>query len=80
MHPKFVRSIVPVATGARHSAWAIGLNEVARRAIASDPLWQDGTYPLGKQPETGLGLARAVAMLSYRSFDSLESKFGRQRV
>ena len=33
-----------------------------------------------KQPESGLGLARAVAMLSYRSFDSLEAKFGRQRV
>ena len=80
LYPEWVRSIIPIAIGARHSAWAIGLNEVARRAITSDPAWQDGNYPLGKQPETGLGLARAVAMLSYRSFDSLESKFGRQRV
>lgn len=80
MFPELVRSIIPIAIGARHSAWAIGLNEVARRAITSDPAWQGGDYPLGQQPETGLGLARAVAMLSYRSFDSLESKFGRQRV
>ena len=80
MYPEFLRSLIPIAIGARHSAWAIGLNEVARRAIMSDPSWQEGNYPIDKQPENGLGLARAIAMLSYRSFDSLEAKFGRQRV
>lgn len=80
MYPERVRSIVPIGIGARHSAWAIGLNEVARRAITSDPAWQGGTYPLAHQPETGLGLARAIAMLSYRSVASLEAKFGRERV
>jgi len=80
MYPDMVRSIIPIAIGARHSAWAIGLGEVARRAIASDPNWNEGNYSADTQPETGLGLARAVAMLSYRSFDSLEAKFGRQRV
>lgn len=79
-YPEMVRAVVPIAVGARHSAWAIGLNEVARRAITSDPAWQGGDYPFERQPETGLGLARAVAMLSYRSFDSLGAKFGRQRV
>lgn len=78
--PDRVRSIVPIAIGARHSAWAIGLNEVARRAIVADPVWNGGRYPRGRQPEIGLGLARAIAMLSYRSFDSLEAKFGRERV
>ena len=80
MYPELVRSFIPIAIGARHSAWAIGLNEVARRAITSDPAWEDGRYPLDRQPEVGLGLARAIAMLSYRSVDSLESKFGRERV
>lgn len=80
MYPDFVRSIIPIAIGARHSAWAIGLGEVARRSITSDPNWNEGNYSPDKQPETGLGLARAVAMLTYRSFDSLEAKFGRQRV
>jgi homoserine O-acetyltransferase len=80
MFPELVGALVPIAIGARHSAWAIGLNEVARRAITSDPQWRGGAYPLGEQPESGLGLARAVAMLSYRSFDSLEAKFGRDRV
>ena len=80
MYPESVGSIVPIAIGARHSAWAIGLNEVARRAITADPAWRGGWYRLDRQPETGLGLARAIAMLSYRSFDSLEAKFGRERV
>src|SRR5690606_20513149 len=79
MYPEFVRAFVPIAIGARHSAWAIGLNEVARRAITSDPEWNDGDYPNQRQPENGLGLARAIAMLTYRSFDSLEQKFGRER-
>jgi homoserine O-acetyltransferase len=79
-YPERVRSFVAIAVGTRHSAWAIGLNEVARRAITSDPAWMGGEYPVGTQPEAGLGLARAVAMLSYRSVDSLEAKFGRERV
>ncbi len=78
-YPELVRGIVPIAIGARHSAWAIGLNEVARRAIMADPAWQNGHYPLERQPETGLGLARAIAMITYRSYDSLEQKFGRER-
>lgn len=78
-YPALVRGIVPIAIGPFHSAWAIGLNEVARRAIVSDPAWQDGHYPLDQQPETGLGLARAIAMLTYRSFDSFQSKFGRSK-
>jgi homoserine O-acetyltransferase len=78
-HPERVGSLVAIGIGARHSAWAIGLNEVARRAIAADPAFFGGRYRADRQPETGLGLARAIAMLSYRSFDSLEAKFGRER-
>ena len=78
-YPDDVQGLVAIGIGARHSAWAIGLNEVARRAIMADPDWQGGRYALERQPESGLGLARAIAMLSYRSFDSLEAKFGRER-
>lgn len=79
-YPEMVRAIAPIAVGARHSAWAIGLNEVARRAIMADPAWNGGAYAPDHQPETGLGLARAIAMITYRSYDSLEQKFGRERL
>jgi len=78
-HAALVRGTVPLATAHFHSPRAIGHNDVARRATPSDPGWQDGHYPLDQQPETGLRLARAIAMLTYRSFDSYQSKFGRGR-
>ncbi len=77
--PEMVRSIVPIGIGAKHSAWAIGLNEVARRAITSDPAWAGGAYRPDRQPEAGLSLARSIAMLSYRSHASVDGKFGRAR-
>lgn len=75
MYPEMLERIVPMAVGAQHSAWAIGLNHVAREAITRDPLWRGGEY--SEQPREGLALARSIAMISYRSRDSLQDKFGR---
>ena len=76
MYPDMMSSIIPIATSARHSAWAIGLNEVARLAITTDPNFQGGFYQ--QQPERGLSVARMVAMLSYRHMDSYNERFGRE--
>ncbi|MCB9058693.1 MAG: homoserine O-acetyltransferase [Calditrichae bacterium] len=76
MYPQVVKRIMPVATSAQHSAWAIGLNEAARLAIKNDPDWKQGKYE--KQPQKGLALARIVAMLSYRSQPSYQLRQGRK--
>jgi homoserine O-acetyltransferase len=73
----YVRSIIPIATSARYSAWGISWGEAQRQSIYSDPKYDDGYYEFEDPPSTGLGAARMSALLTYRSRDSFESRFGR---
>ncbi|KAI1492083.1 homoserine O-acetyltransferase [Biscogniauxia mediterranea] len=78
--PGYVRSIIPIATAADHSAWGISWAETQRQCIYSDPKFDDGYYeptPEG-QPSAGLAAARMVAMLTYRSCVSFDARFGRR--
>lgn len=73
----YIRSIVPIATSSRHSAWCISWGEAQRQSIYADPKYDDGYYPFEDPPSTGLGAARMSALLTYRSRNSFESRFGR---
>lgn len=74
--PGYIRRIIPIATSARHSAWCISWGEAQRQSIYSDPSYQDGYYET--QPAAGLAAARMAALLTYRSRDSFERRFGRK--
>lgn len=73
----FVRGLVPIAVGGRHSAWCIAWSEAQRQAIYCDPNWNGGNYVAGLRPDLGLAIARMIAMATYRSFGSFEARFGR---
>ena len=73
----YVRAIVPIATSSRHSAWGISWGEAQRQSIYCDPKYEDGYYPFDDPPTAGLGAARMSALLTYRSRNSFESRFGR---
>ena len=78
-HDDYVRGIVPIGVGGRHSAWCIGWSEAQRQAIYNDPRWQGGRYQADEPPAGGLSVARMMAMVSYRSFASFSDRFGRER-
>lgn len=75
--PEYVRAIVPLATSSRHSAWCISWGEAQRQSIYCDPKYEDGYYSFDDPPAAGLGTARMSALLTYRSRDSFEVRFGR---
>ncbi len=73
----FVRALVPIAVGGRHSAWCIAWGEAQRQAIYADPNWKNGHYSPDSPPAAGLATARMMAMVSYRSMPSFREKFAR---
>ncbi|CAK9436452.1 uncharacterized protein LODBEIA_P10100 [Lodderomyces beijingensis] len=77
----YVRSVIALATSARASAWCISWNETQRQCIFSDPFYDDGYYyenKSGLKPDSGLSAARMAALLTYRSRNSFETRFGRK--
>jgi len=73
----FVRSAVPIACGAAHTAWQISISETQRQAIYADVKWNNGRYDPHDPPTSGLSVARQVAMVSYRTPLGYHKKFGR---
>ena len=77
-HPGRLRECIAVATAPNLSAQNIAFNEVARRAIITDPDFHGGHfYAHGVVPKRGLRVARMIGHITYLSDDSMEEKFGR---
>ena len=77
-HPARVRHCVAIATAPSLSAENIAFNEVARRAIVTDPDFHGGHYQRhGAVPKRGLRLARMIGHITYLSDDVMNTKFGR---
>jgi len=78
-YPERVRHCVGVATAPNLSAENIAFNEIARRAIITDPDFHGGHfYAQGVVPRRGLTIARMIGHVTYLSDDVMASKFGRK--
>ena len=78
-YPERVRHAVVVASAPNLTAENIAFNEVARRAIVTDPEFHGGHfYEHGVIPKRGLRIARMIGHITYLSDDVMNSKFGRQ--
>jgi homoserine O-acetyltransferase len=77
-HPQRVPHALVIASAPNLSAQNIAFNEVARRAICTDPEFHAGHfYAHGVVPQRGLRVARMIGHITYLSDDSMEAKFGR---
>ena len=77
--PDRVRHAVVVASAPNLTAENIAFNEVARRAIVTDPDFHGGHYLRhGTVPKRGLRIARMIGHITYLSDDVMNDKFGRQ--
>ncbi len=77
--PERVRHAVVVASAPNLTAENIAFNEVARRAIVTDPDFHGGHfYAHGVLPKRGLRIARMIGHITYLSDDVMNEKFGRQ--
>jgi homoserine O-acetyltransferase len=79
-HPDRVESLLVLASAAEASAEQIGWASAQLHAITSDPGWRGGDYydaAPGDGPHRGLGIARRIAHVTYRSEPELSERFGR---
>jgi homoserine O-acetyltransferase len=78
-YPERVRHAVVVASAPNLTAENIAFNEVARRAIVTDPDFHAGHfYRHGVLPKRGLRIARMIGHITYLSDDVMNEKFGRE--
>jgi homoserine O-acetyltransferase/O-succinyltransferase len=82
-YPQRVRHAVVIASAPNLTAENIAFNEVARRAIVTDPDFNGGDfYAVDGRPETkpkrGLRIARMIGHITYLSDDVMNEKFGRE--
>ncbi|MGH1437773.1 MAG: homoserine O-acetyltransferase MetX [Lewinella sp.] len=70
LFPHRFRHLCLLATNARHSPWGIAFNEAQRMAMQADASFGDGTKEGGRK---GLATARAIAMLSYRHYQTYDN-------
>jgi len=78
LYPDRIAHCVAIATAPKLSAQNIAFNEVARRAIVTDPDFHGGRfYEHGVVPARGLQVARMIGHITYLSDDVMAEKFGR---
>lgn len=69
LNPKLIKNLILIATNAEHSPYGKAFNEAQRIALKSDE-----TFGLNGGGKEGLKAARAIAMLSYRSYADFKIK------
>jgi homoserine O-acetyltransferase len=79
LFPGRARSVVSVSAAARSAPFAIALRSLQREIIRRDLAWREGNYSQEAIPVQGMRLARKLGMITYRSAQEWNLRFGRER-
>ncbi len=71
MEKERIQNLFLLCTSATESAWGIAIHTAQRLAIEADSTWKDKDPNAGSK---GLKAARAIGLLSYRSYDLMVEK------
>ncbi|NWN87706.1 MAG: homoserine O-acetyltransferase [Micrococcaceae bacterium] len=77
MYPDRVNGVGVIACGGQSTAEQIAFAQTQVDAIRLDPNFKGGDYYDGPAPVHGLGIARQIAHINYRSEPELNARFGR---
>jgi len=80
LFPGAARRLVSISGTLAASPFAIALRSIQREAITGDPDWRQGNYTADRPPRVGMGLARKLGTVTYRSAAEWQQRFDRQPV
>jgi homoserine O-acetyltransferase/O-succinyltransferase len=73
--PDTAERLVVISSAAKATAFALAIRSLQREIIRADPVWQQGHYG-DEEPLQGMRLARKLGIISYRSAEELQQRFG----
>ncbi|NUL47827.1 homoserine O-acetyltransferase [Cellulosimicrobium funkei] len=76
-YPERVAGMAVIACGAHSTAEQIAFAQAQIQAITLDANFRGGDYYPGPTPDGGLGIARRIAHITYRSQPDMDGRFGR---
>ena len=79
-HPELSESFISISSATRALPFSIAVRSLQREMIRQDPKWDSGHYDPLDPPISGQRLARKLGMMTYRSAEEWEMRFGRERM
>ena len=79
-HPELGGRLLSISSAARALPFSIAIRSLQREMIVKDPKWTGGDYDPRDPPVVGQRLARKLGMMTYRSPQEWEQRFGRERI
>ncbi len=80
LFPRHAEHAILMCTAARAEAFAIAIRSLQRQLVMHDAHFLNGQYARSVDVNLGMGLARKLGVISYRSAEEWRVRFGRQRV